>query len=140
MFKLLRTWLHDAKKGSWLVILDNADNVSFLLEPPDTAEQVRDGASSERRLDYIPTCSHGSLLITSRSRAAALRMVEQNSIVDVGPMEEEHALALLTRKLSDTNEQAEIAGLARELEYMPLAIVQASAYIRQRAPRCTVRE
>lgn len=140
MFQLLRTWLYDAKKGSWLVILDNADDVSFLLEPPDIAGQVRAGASSERRLDYIPTCSHGSLLITSRSRAAALRMVEHDSIVDVGPMEEEHALALLTKKLTDTNEQAEIAGLAHELEYMPLAIVQASAYIRQRAPRCTVRE
>lgn len=55
-------------------------------------------------------------------------------------MEEEHALALLEKKLGGSNEQAEIARLAQELEHMPLAITQASAYISHRSPRCSVRQ
>jgi hypothetical protein len=30
IFKLLQNWLRDEKKGRWLVIFDNADDLSFL--------------------------------------------------------------------------------------------------------------
>jgi hypothetical protein len=36
VFQLFKNWLCDAIKGKWLVVLDNADNDSFLLEPPTT--------------------------------------------------------------------------------------------------------
>jgi tetratricopeptide (TPR) repeat protein len=142
VFQLFRTWLCDARKGKWLIVLDNADDDSFLLEPPTTLG-IGEGKTQhygcrERRLDYVPVCDHGSMLVTTRSRAAGLRIVEQNCIIDVGPMEKEHALALMERKLGGSHNQEEVARLADELEFMPLAMVQAAAYIRQRAPRCTV--
>jgi hypothetical protein len=37
------------------------------------------------------------ILITSRSRAAALKMVEQSDIIAVEPMDEAHALALFKK-------------------------------------------
>jgi hypothetical protein len=70
------------------------------------------------------------MLITSGSRVAALEMVEQSCIASVMPMEKEHALALLKKKLGDFHNQEGAVRLASELESMPLARVQVAAYIR----------
>jgi hypothetical protein len=88
----------------------------------------------------VPVYDYGSTLFTTRSQAAALKMVEQNCIVGVGPMEKEHALALLKKKLGGLHNQEEIVRLVDEMDFMPLATVQAAAYIRQREPRCTARQ
>ncbi|KAM0714640.1 hypothetical protein Q7P37_009938 [Cladosporium fusiforme] len=144
VFQLFRTWLRDANKGKWLLIIDNADDVRFLLEPPSTTGQTGSQSWSqvpsqgERCLDYLPECSQGSLLVTTRSSDAALKMVEQRNIVSVDLMNERHAVSLLKKKLGGGHNRDEIVELARELEHMPLAMAQAAAYIRQRAPRCSV--
>jgi hypothetical protein len=44
-------------------------------------------------------------------------------------MEEAHALALFEKKLDTDANSDDICELATALEYMPLAIVQAAAYI-----------
>ena len=75
--------------------------------------------------------------MTTRSREVALRLVEQSNIIEVEPMDEAHAVALLEKKLG-MDDRTDIAELASALEFMPLAIVQAAAYISQRAPRCSV--
>lgn len=66
--------------------------------------------------------------------------MEQREIVEVEPMKERDALALLQKKLGPLDDSDEVPELAAALEYMPLAMVQAAAYILQRAPRCSVRK
>jgi hypothetical protein len=34
IFKLVHDWLHDEKKGKWVLILDNADDADLSLKPP----------------------------------------------------------------------------------------------------------
>jgi len=70
----------------------------------------------------------------------APRLVEERDIIDVAPMDEVHALALFEKKLGIQSNRKDIAELAAALEFMPLAVVQAAAYINQRAPRCSVRQ
>ena len=144
VFQLLRGWLRDAKRGSWLIVLDNADDVRFLLEPPSVTVQVegvsRGKRHDERCLDYLPACSHGSMLVTTRSKAAALKIVHTDSIVDVKPMDKGDASRLMEKKLGNHNSPDDINTLARSLDFMPLAMAQAAAYIRQRAPRCSVQQ
>jgi hypothetical protein len=53
-------------------------------------------------------------------------------------MDEQSALALLDKKLGTQADHSRIAELAAALGYMPLAIVQAAAYILQRSPRYSV--
>jgi hypothetical protein len=53
-------------------------------------------------------------------------------------MDEAQALALFEKKLGAQGDSGGVAELAAALEYMPLAIVQAAAYISQRAPRYQV--
>ena len=54
-------------------------------------------------------------------------------------MDKAHALALFEKKLGTDDTEGAIE-LVTTLEFMPLAIVQAAAYISQRAPRCSVQQ
>ncbi|KAK5111167.1 hypothetical protein LTR85_012249 [Meristemomyces frigidus] len=59
-------------------------------------------------------------------------------MIAVSPIDEEHSVVLLEKKLRQQADRIDLVALASTLEYMPLAIAQAAAYIKQRAPRCSV--
>jgi tetratricopeptide (TPR) repeat protein len=67
-------------------------------------------------------------------------MVEERDIITVDPMDRGHARTLFEAKLGIPDKTEDIMELTAALEYMPLAIVQAASYIRQRAPRSSVRK
>jgi hypothetical protein len=141
-------WLRSDRKGKWVLILDNVDDAGFLVKAQSTGQDGHTNSvgSGKALKEYLPHCSNGSILITTRTKVAALELVEDNNLIVVEPMEKLHAIALLEKKLriqgdSDTNgKNSGIGELAAALEFMPLAIVQAAAYISQRAPRCSVSE
>jgi hypothetical protein len=90
-------------------------------------------------IDIVPESSNGCVLVTSRSRKAAYEMIgDYESIISIEPMTEASALALFRKKFKDESSDADIQELMQSLDYMPLAISQATAYIRQRTPRMTV--
>ena len=132
----MHDWLCDSKNRNWVLILDNINDTHFLVDA-----QLGDPDRVPRLLrEYLPQSQNGSILITSRNREAALKLVEQSDIIAVEPMDEAQALALFEKKLGKQGESQDVAELAAALEFMPLAIVQAAAYISQRAPRCSVRQ
>jgi len=133
IFKLVHDWLCDCKQR-WLLVLDNVDDARFLLENPATQSKI----VSQPLREYLPHYERGSILITTRNKEAALRLVEQRDIVFVEPMDKAQAQALLEKKLEAQEDNSRVAELAAMLEYMPLAVVQAAAYISQSAPRCSV--
>ncbi|KAJ6003892.1 hypothetical protein N7540_013174 [Penicillium herquei] len=134
IFKLVESWLRDEKKGEWICILDNADDYEFLCSRPAASNRAR----TKPLLEYIPRSPNGTLIITSRSRETALKMVSRKDMIEVKPMEKSEALELLQKKLEQPEEDQDSQKLVEELEFMPLAIVQAASYIRNRAPRCSV--
>ncbi|KAB2109472.1 hypothetical protein AG0111_0g2148 [Alternaria gaisen] len=70
-----------------------------------------------------------------------MQAVEDSDVIPIEPMHDAAAHALLRKKLRGLDEEDDsIAKLAVTLDYMPLALVQAAAYIRERAPRCSVRQ
>jgi hypothetical protein len=148
-FQLVHNWLLSGSKSKWLVVLDNVDDARFLIDTPSTGETMQTdttGSENSRPLEaYLPYCNHGSVLVTSRAKSAALKLVNEHAIVAVEPMGKPDALALFKKKLgshSDGNSDSDddIADLIEALEYMPLAIVQAAAYISRRAPRSSIRQ
>ena len=136
LLQLFRSWLRDENKGRWLVVLDNADNANVLLEPPATSGEA--AHTSQRRIDYIPSCDHGSVLMTTRSTIEALKLVYDSEIVEVLPMSDDEAEALLVKKLGRSS--AEDRLLVRALDCIPLAITQAVAYIRERGLRSSIQQ
>ena len=143
IFELVHNWLRDCKH-QWLLVLDNVDDARFLLG----CEANRDGRGQPTNAqairkplrEYLPYCKRGSILITTRDKRVALKLVEERNIIDIEPMNEAQAVTLLQKKLGAQGDSGDVAELAAVLEYMPLAIVQAAAYIWRRAPRCSVVE
>lgn len=125
VFQLLPAWLCDQRNGSWLVILDNAHDVSF----------VTDSRRTGALFDCAPICDHGAIIVTSRNKSAARAFMEDEDIVNVPRMDERHAVALLARKLGENVSRAVLSELATALEFMPLAITQAAAYLKRRGRR-----
>jgi hypothetical protein len=149
IFQLVHGWLQDKTKGPWVLVLDNLDNATFLTSSSygsgDGSESQADEAEDKSRplLSYIPHCQHGSILVTSRNRSAASELVEEADIIEVEPMNVEDAVTLFRKKFSRpiSDDASELTTtLVASLEYMPLAIVQAAAYISQRWPRCSFKQ
>ena len=144
IFQLMHDWLSDESKRKWVLILDNADDAAFLVDAPSASHNGEgSGAESKRSqplIRCVPQSQNGSVLITSRSKAAARRLVEENGMVPIDPMKESDALVLLQKKLGQQEDSNNITELAAALEYMPLAMVQAAAYVSQRRPRFSVQQ
>jgi tetratricopeptide (TPR) repeat protein len=135
IFNLLHNWLCNSRE-QWLLVLDNVDDTRFLLDSSPT-----DAESTSRPLrEYLPQCDRGSILMTTRNKGAAFDLVEHRDIIAVEPMDKPEAMALFEKKLGAQEDDSDAIELAAALEYMPLAIVQAAAYILQRAPRCSVEQ
>ncbi|KAK4121237.1 hypothetical protein N657DRAFT_623449 [Parathielavia appendiculata] len=125
-------WLGREENGRWTVIIDNLDDASIL--PDDDPHLTK----------LLPQTSNGFVLVTSWSTAAAEQLTGSGpqNIYAVPPMGEEEALQLFRGKLRNGAACPEEDGreVVRLLDYMPLAISQAAAYINRRAPRVTVRD
>ncbi|KAJ5683654.1 hypothetical protein N7462_006819 [Penicillium macrosclerotiorum] len=142
IFELVENWLRDEKKGKWVCVLDNADDYEFLCLPQTVANPAHAIEPTyvpvKPLLEYIPRGRNGSVIITSRSREVVLKMVKENDLIEVTPMEPCEALELFHKRLGRPKESEESRRLVEELEFIPLAIIQAASYIRARAPRYSV--
>lgn len=134
--QLVYEWFSDERNGSWLMVLDNADDKSVF----SNQERVNLSQKNDRDDDalnlllYLPQTSHGSILVTSRNRDAAYRLTNSaESIIDVPLMDGELAVSLLSKKSPEDQQsldgQLELVNL---LDRLPLAITQASAFISMR--------
>ncbi|KAH8671817.1 TPR domain protein [Tricladium varicosporioides] len=136
VLQLVSMWLCDEINGKWVMIVDNADdlNVLFKQTADHNSAQVVHSLSN-----FIPQSQNGSIVLTSRNRNVAFRFTGRDSdIIKVDPMNEAHAIALLHKKLEGSLNMTGAAELVQALDYMPLAITQAAAYISQRAPRINI--
>lgn len=131
------------------MILDNADdvNVFFPYSNPGKNKieggQARvgtDAATEQRPLAAVlPKCQNGVILITSRSLDAAEKLTgSHQAIYQVSTMAEAQAFQLLQGKLNGDPGVEVASDLLLALDYIPLAITQAAAYINRRAPRISV--
>ncbi|KAJ6151109.1 P-loop containing nucleoside triphosphate hydrolase protein [Penicillium chermesinum] len=141
IFQVVSDWLHDTRR-KWVLVLDNLDDDSFLHRAlPAKQENAGDQASdvSGRTIwDYFPQSLSGLILITSRVKHMVARIVDDNDVISIQPMQESHAVALFERKVGVAGKEEDASQLVAALDFMPLAIVQAAAYIKHRAPRSSV--
>ncbi|KAH8698463.1 hypothetical protein BGW36DRAFT_448418 [Talaromyces proteolyticus] len=133
IFQLVNKWLGDERNGHWVMVLDNADNHNIFFD-------VSGGNTPLSLASYLPQVSHGSILITSRNKMAARNLVgTYGDVIPVEPMSVDDALTLLQTRIDiDQSSESEARGLVEALEYIPLAITQAGAYIANRTPRIKV--
>ncbi|KAL8999156.1 MAG: hypothetical protein Q9169_001935 [Polycauliona sp. 2 TL-2023] len=108
----VRDWFTDHKRGDWLLVIDNADNLKEVNIQP-----------------FIPPINKGHVIITSRNRETA----ELGTGIEIGEMEAEDAMALLFHKaaISHPTSTDELIGaeITHSLGYLALAIEHAGAYV-----------
>lgn len=122
VLQLVEAWLKRAESGTWLMVLDNADDPRIFFDPES------DDAEAEL-LKYLPQSSNGTVLVTTRYKRAAPVICEEN-IIEVPPMTSPEACALLEKKLNrQVQPNDKYNELLMDLEYLPLAIAQAAAFI-----------
>ncbi|KAJ6575699.1 hypothetical protein DFH09DRAFT_377819 [Mycena vulgaris] len=104
------SWLC-SKRAEWLLFFDNADDPKIDLN------------------NFFPRCKHGNILITSRNPSLQV-YTGSNSLVS--DMEETDAVELLLKSAAQafTPGNKEIAAeIVKALYHLPLAIIQAGAFI-----------
>ena len=131
ILKLVADWLSKEVNGPWLMILDNADDRDLFLG--HQAKSVQTRSTFMPLIHYLPRCIAGSLLITTRDRQLGHHLLERKQHpLSISGLEPKEAESLLSAKLSSQQLNPEdIEKLARELEYLPLTITQAAAYLEQ---------
>ena len=125
--RLVQEWLSKESVGQWLLVFDNADDISMWIDKP------RSERDSSCLIEYLPRSKQGCIVFTTRDRKAAVKLAHQN-IVDVPEMDEEVAIQLLQNYLVNqdfVNNEQDTKALLTQLTYLPLAIVQAAAYINE---------
>jgi NB-ARC domain len=136
-------WLGEKQNGPWLMILDNADDAAVFVDRPGTKSGNANSTNSSRPLiSFIPPVPHGMVLVTSRDRTVAENLVGDFSTpVEVNAFDHLESLEVVrTKVLVNAAEEHEALELVEALDRMPLAITQAGAYIRQKAPRMTIQK
>ncbi|KAJ7689985.1 hypothetical protein B0H17DRAFT_600067 [Mycena rosella] len=101
-----------AQRTEWLVLFNTADDPSIDLQ------------------QFLPRCAHGNILITTRN--PQLRVHAPDSHYRLSDMEEADAVALLLRSSVQAviTENEQIARkIVQALNFFPLAVVQAGAFI-----------
>ena len=137
ILQLVSKWLADEDNGRWLLILDNADDITVLLNP--STRDIGTGAVPIQPclLDFLPRVQHGAVLITTRDRSCALSLTGHvGTPIEVVSMTGEESVRLLRVRLPGAHSE-EASELVEELENLPLAISQAGAYIKQ-VPRVSI--
>ncbi|KAJ7714259.1 hypothetical protein B0H16DRAFT_1702108 [Mycena metata] len=102
-------WLQ-SNHTKWLMFFDNADDPKINLN------------------NFLPRCNHGNIIITSRN--PELRSYGAHTLVS--DMEETDATTLVLRRANKENSEENLklaTEIVKELYYLPLAIVQAGAFV-----------
>ncbi|KFZ19943.1 hypothetical protein V501_00395 [Pseudogymnoascus sp. VKM F-4519 (FW-2642)] len=124
--RLVQEFLSRESAGQWLAVFDNADDINMWAGTP--TEQ-----GTKPLIDYLPRSKLGCIVFTTRDRKTAVKLAQKN-VVGVLEMSEDVATIMLQKCLINpdlVNNKTDTSSLLNELIYLPLAIVQASAYINE---------
>ncbi|KAJ3525499.1 hypothetical protein NM208_g11615 [Fusarium decemcellulare] len=126
--KLLKSVRHGIESlGRWLLVVDNADDLTLFGAGP---------ATNKRKgfMEYIPKGPNGTVLWTSRDEKISGSLVGSRRGISVAKMTLEESKMLLETWMARPIKQHETEDaecLLRELQWLPLAISQAGAYMRR---------
>ncbi|KAI5788556.1 P-loop containing nucleoside triphosphate hydrolase protein [Pyronema domesticum] len=134
---IVKQWLEGPQSGDWILVLDNADNMLhfYPIAPKSTASKESDTVSiaHDGIAKFIPRGSKGTIIVTTRDREVARNLANQNVIIKP-ELHPEQAIELFYHHCPNAEDTADdtstaLRRLLKELQYLPLAIVQVAAYL-----------
>ncbi|KAL8816227.1 MAG: hypothetical protein Q9223_004722 [Gallowayella weberi] len=133
ILELVYSWLSNTT-DPYLLVIDNADNIEHWWPGKYKTGGSLDDPSKDLS-QYLPDASGSSqVLITTRDSRVASRLARKGKPIAVQPMSDEESTRLFLSKLGDEREdfdKTEVHCLLEELDFLPLAISQAAAFIEE---------
>jgi len=142
--KLVARWLDEEVNGTWLMVLDNADNAnvifpsfdSGLLSDNSDESPINTPSNQKPLIEFLPTqlSDKKRFLITTRDRFVGEQIFDNKHCVEVLPMSPQEASLCLRSKLKlsiGIYDEVSSETLLDVLAYIPLAITQAAAFMRR---------
>jgi hypothetical protein len=118
--ELVQLYLSKESAGQWLLVFDITDRAR--LEAVESSQAVS-------LIEYLPVSNQGAIVFTTTDRKIAVILVLQD-IIELPEIEQDIAQSILEIYLISPVNEPEVANLLfKELVYLPLAVVQAAAYI-----------
>lgn len=119
VLSLVKRWLESKGCGQWMLVVDNADDAQLFSQPGNLGK-------------WIPESAQGSVLITTRNKVAGSRLTRGRCLIEVRKMDEGESQQLLQKTLeADNLDPDNLSKLSSRLEHLPLALVQAAAFIQE---------
>ncbi|KAL8985268.1 MAG: hypothetical protein Q9177_004479 [Variospora cf. flavescens] len=123
--RILHAWLSEETNGSWILVIDNADDLNILEKrlPSENGPQTL--------LQLVPYREHGKVLVTTRDRRVGERLAVRGRTIIIPPMSMREGRTLLVSYLPKERdyEKGGLDELVETLDCLPLAISQAAAYM-----------
>ncbi|KAK4244514.1 hypothetical protein C7999DRAFT_43830 [Corynascus novoguineensis] len=116
---LVKKWLERKNCCRWLMVIDNADDTQLFFGQQGGFETDNHNGNLAR---YLPECLHGAILATTRNKQAGSKLTKGKTLIEVGIMDEGETDQLL---------HAQLDGISVAPERLPLALVQAAAFIQE---------
>ncbi|KAK4246724.1 hypothetical protein C7999DRAFT_41879 [Corynascus novoguineensis] len=129
---LVKRWLERKDCCRWLMVIDNADDIQLFFGQQG-GSKITDISNNKGNLErYLPECRHGTILVTTRNKQAGLKLAKGKHLIEVGKMDEGETDQLLRTHLDGISVASnELSTLSSRLEHLPLALVQAAAFIQE---------
>jgi tetratricopeptide (TPR) repeat protein len=124
ILQLVKTKLSKEESGEWLIIVDNADDDDVLFQ------KLESETKTICLIDYLPHSRQGSIMFTTRNRQAALRQAE--TVIGLSAMDSLEGRETFEKRINEKERLTDKRAtdeLIKLLTFLPLAIVQAAAFI-----------
>ncbi|KAF1998215.1 hypothetical protein P154DRAFT_578042 [Amniculicola lignicola CBS 123094] len=116
--ELISAWLDSPQSGSWILMVDNADDYDLLF-------------GSGKLVKSFPKSSSGTILMTTRDARVGIEFAKR-SVIMLGTLTLKEPIFLVDSRLGPgENEMKDITKLGEELCGIPLALIQACSFITQ---------
>jgi tetratricopeptide (TPR) repeat protein len=130
---IVRDWLSKAENGSWLFILDNADDLDLFFGVNSSTTTSTTISNHRHISDFLPKNANSVIIMTTRDRRIGQRFTDREGEIMITPLASKDAEQLLLSKipLSDRVNYESLQTLVEILGNIPLAITQAAAFIQE---------
>ncbi|KAH6994974.1 hypothetical protein EDB80DRAFT_728361 [Ilyonectria destructans] len=129
---LVKGWLENDAREQWLMVIDNADDMTLFFNSSGPGQTMSTIGSHANFANYIPNCKYGAIIITTRNKQVGARLTKGLNLIKVDGMDEKESTSLLQVRLEgECFTSTDLLELSSKLEYLPLALAQAAAFIQE---------
>ncbi|RBR10790.1 uncharacterized protein FIESC28_09321 [Fusarium coffeatum] len=130
----VQRWLLNEYKQPWLMIVDNADDTTMFFKSSQSNNSSQSTTTKKQGFaSYLPSTANSVIIITTRNKKLGERFTRSRGHceIKVDEMQDDEAEALLRTRLPEQDyKPGELFALASRLEKLPLALVQAAAFMK----------